>query len=59
MTIEDIAQNYGPSIAYTNWDGSSSTMCICDPGYTGPDCSYCKFSARQKSHKISLSNLCV
>ena len=42
MTLSDIAKNYGQNIAYTNWDGISSTMCVCDSGYSGPDCSDCK-----------------
>jgi len=41
MTISDVAHNYGPNIAYTNWDSISTTMCVCDFGFTGPDCSYC------------------
>ena len=25
---------------YTLWDKKSTTMCECDPGYTGPHCAY-------------------
>lgn len=48
MTIAGAAQYYGnsaqlhsnaESAAYTNWDGDSSMMCVCDRGYFGADCS--------------------
>jgi hypothetical protein len=29
---------HGP--LYGNWDKDSTTMCVCDTGFTGPDCSY-------------------
>ncbi|GMH52097.1 hypothetical protein TrRE_jg12444, partial [Triparma retinervis] len=29
----------GKGPQYNNWDHSSTTMCVCDIGFTGPDCS--------------------
>ncbi|KAG6602958.1 Endosialidase chaperone [Phytophthora cinnamomi] len=40
-----LASQYGPSSlagagpTYTNWEKDSMTNCMCDMGYTGPDCS--------------------
>ena len=51
MTIEDLGKMYGPDYihperggdgvgpTYGNWDRSSVTVCNCDPGFFGPDCS--------------------
>ena len=33
----------GKGPLYNNWDHSSTTMCVCDIGFTGPDCSTSKF----------------
>lgn len=57
MTIENAGLIYGPDTAagfspggdgvgpqYSNWDHSSMTMCVCDHGLTGPDCSYRKYN---------------
>eukprot|EP00957_Ditylum_brightwellii_P101956 7770873-Ditylum_brightwellii.AAC.1 len=40
MTLKNTGLVYSTAAEYTNWDHSSSTMCVCDHGYTGPDCSY-------------------
>jgi len=37
-TMNQGGDGYGP--LYANWDHSSTTMCVCDHGFTGPDCSY-------------------
>lgn len=52
MTINDISVFKGPPYnpllsyagfglgsTYNNWDKSSITMCDCDVGFFGPDCS--------------------
>jgi hypothetical protein len=52
MTMEDMAltygQDYDPSVisygdgygpSYTNWDKGAGTLCNCNAGYFGPDCS--------------------
>ena len=52
QTIKNSGYTYGRDIAYegqaggdgkgpvyANWDADSTTMCVCDTGFTGPDCS--------------------
>ncbi|CAM9847791.1 unnamed protein product, partial [Chrysoparadoxa australica] len=51
MTMADLARFYGPDYlqpgnggdgvgpTYSNWDADHATMCVCDWGYFGPDCS--------------------
>lgn len=33
-----VGDGFGPQ--YTVWDANITHGCVCDPGYTGPDCSY-------------------
>ena len=51
MTIRDLSVYEGPDadgdglgVEYTNWDEKSSTLCNCDAGLFGPDCSLGKLS---------------
>ena len=52
QTIRNVGFTYGRDLTaayasggdgkgpiYANWDHSSTTMCVCDVGFTGPDCS--------------------
>ncbi|CAM9881317.1 unnamed protein product [Chrysoparadoxa australica] len=44
-TLKQAAEFYGYTSAglnkysYANWEGNTAAMCICDWGFTGPDCS--------------------
>ena len=35
---------------YSYWDGEQTTMCVCHPGYTGPDCEMGKPPTLQNIH---------
>ncbi|KAG5188328.1 hypothetical protein JKP88DRAFT_177974 [Tribonema minus] len=39
MTMADVVRYYGAlGSTYDNWDKDSTTMCVCDAGYFGSDC---------------------
>lgn len=43
-TFDSYSNNgFGIGTLYSNWDASSVSLCDCDRGYFGPDCSLSKW----------------